>query len=360
MQLGSIDIHNLFTGAQFAACAPEPDWSYDVFDRISVHMEHYGVAPELRSVDEFDDDDLIVSMGVVNNGLPLSDLRPVGDEFVELLPLMEDALGRPVKGIMPLAAGSVNALFPLLIGMQAGLPVVDADPMGRIFPLVNQTVFTLAGLPVGPVAASGPIGESALIRVERPARAERLLRALAGEYGGWAATATYPMDAATLARTGVLGSLSRLMRIGSIIDSDRDTEQKYDALRRSEGVRQIIRARVGDVAWLPRPTPPGQIDQSASVVLIEESQGRIVQLEVRNEPLLVMVDGAVRAAVPDIITMLRPGDGSVAALDDLWTGNTVDIVVVRAADPWYTREGLMLAGPQAFKLFGTGSGESKW
>lgn len=350
MLLGADDLRHMLTGAGFTACAPDPEWGYDVLERVLAHMDHYGTAPELRAVGEFDDDDLIVSMGVVNNGLPLSDLRPVGDEFLMLIPLLEDALGRRIAGIMPLAVGSVNAFFPLLVGMQAGLPVVDADPMGRIFPLVNQTVFTLAGLPVGPVAASGPIGESAVLNVERPARAERLLRALAGEYGGWAATATYPMSARTLAETGVLGSMSRLVRIGRLLDSDIDTELKHEALRRTEGVRQIIRARVGDVAWHARPTLPGQADRPASVVLIEESQGRIVQLEVRNELLMMMVDGAVRASVPDIITMLRPVDGSVAALEDLWTGNTIDIAVMPAAAPWYTPAGLELAGPQAFNL----------
>lgn len=351
MRLSADDIRHLHTGSSFIACAPDPDWGYEVADRVLAHMRDSGSAPELRAVDEFDDDALIVSMGFVNNGLPISDLRPVGDEFTALLPLMEEALGRPVDGIMPLAAGNVNALLPLLVGAQAGLPVADADPMGRIFPLVEQTVFTLAGLPVGPVAASGATGESALLRVDRPVRAERLLRALAGEYGGWAATATYPMNAATLARTGVIGSMSRLMRIGRILDSDLEVEQKHDALQRTEGARRLIRARVGDVAWLARPTLPGQDYQPAGVVLIDEAEGRIVQLEVHNELLMVMVDGSVRAAIPDIITLLNPVDGSVVTLEDLWTGNTVDIVVTPAADPWYTPEGLRLAGPTAFNLF---------
>lgn len=352
MRLDAEDLSHMLTGAGFVSCAPDPGWGYDMFERILGHMEHYDTAPELRKVDELEDDALVVSMGVVNNGLPLSDLRPAGDEFAKLVPLIENALDRPVAGIMPLAVGSVNALFPFLVGMQTGLPVVDADPMGRILPLVSQTVFTLAGLPIGPVAAAGATGESALIHVDTPARAERLLRALAGEYGGWAATATYPMSARTLAETGVLGSLSRLRRIGCLLDSDQTAESKHEALRRHEGVRQIIRARVGEVAWHARPALSGQVEQPASIVLIEESQGRIVQLEVRNELLMLMVDGAVRAVVPDIITLLRPIDGSVAALEDLWTGNTVDIVVMPAAEPWYTPEGQLLAGPQAFNLGG--------
>ena len=57
----------------------------EVADRVLAHMRDSGSAPELRAVDEFDDDALIVSVGFVNNGLPISDLRPVGDEFTALL-----------------------------------------------------------------------------------------------------------------------------------------------------------------------------------------------------------------------------------------------------------------------------------
>lgn len=359
MRLSSEDFRHLHTGAIFNACTVDPDWSSEELARILSYMRSEATQPELRSVEEFDDDAVIVSVGYVNNGLPPSDLRPVGDEFAKGLKLVQEALGRPIAGLMPLAVGNLNALAPFLVGMQTGLPVVDADPMGRIFPKVNQTVFTLAGLPVGPVAAAGPAGESALVHVEQPARAERLLRALAGEFGGWAATVTYPMTANTLSQAGVLGSISRMLRVGQILNSSISTQSKHEALRRSVGVQQIIRARVSDVTWIGRPTLPGQTDTPWSVVLVEEPQGRIVQLEIQNELLMVMIDGAVRAVVPDLITMLRPEDGSVANLEDLWVGNTIDIVVMPGAERWYTPEGLRLAGPTAFNVLGQGRREQR-
>lgn len=349
MRLSNEDIRHIKTGAIFNACAADPEWCREETERTLSLMSNGGRRPELKAVEEFDDDALIVSVGFVNNGLPVSDLRPVGDEFRTSLRLVEEALGRRVDGLMPLAAGNVNAIVPLLTGLQLDLPIVDADPMGRIFPLVDQTVFTLAGLPVGPAAATGATGESVLVNVTEPARAERLLRALAGELGGWAATATYPMSAATLARTGVLGSISRMMHIGRILDSSITTEQKHDALRRLVGVQQIIRARVSDLMWSAPSIVPGQIDHPSSVVFIEETQGKIVQVELQNELLMVMVDGAVRAVVPDMITMIRPEDGSVATLEDLWCGNTIDIVVMPAAKQWYSPEGIRLAGPSAFE-----------
>ncbi len=41
---------------------------------------------------------------------------------------------QPAAAVMSFEIGGFNALEPLVVGAQAGLPVVDADQMGRAFP----------------------------------------------------------------------------------------------------------------------------------------------------------------------------------------------------------------------------------
>lgn len=60
---------------------------------------------------------------------------------------------------------------------------------------------------------------------------------------------------------------------------------------------------------------------------------------------MMLVDGAVHAIIPDIITMLRPEDAGVTSLEDLWVGNKLDLVSFPAAEQWYTPEGLSLLAP---------------
>ncbi|MGW9627408.1 DUF917 domain-containing protein [Microbacterium sp. NPDC055521] len=350
MRLSAEDLQHIRKGALFLACAVDPLWCTEQTERALGYMRTHDAAAELRDVRDLEDDALVVTLGFVNNGLPLSDLRPAGDEFVRSLRLLERELGQRADGIIPLAGANVNALVPVLTAMQVDVPVIDADPQGRVFPLLHQSVFTLAGLPAGPVAATGPVGESAVLDVTDPLRVERLVRSLASEFGGWSATALYPMRASELRQHGLLGSISRLLRIGRILDSDDETSSKYDQLRRYEGVSRIIHARVSDVAGLSRPSSPSQPDRPSSVVLIEEEQGKIVQLEIQNELLMVLVDGVVEGAMPDIITLLDPLTASVASLEDLWVGNTLDIVILPGAARWYTPEGLQLVGPEAHDI----------
>ncbi len=352
MKLREADIQDLHTGAVFTACMISPDWTGEQTDRVIAQMRDSGNLPELCAPEELDDDALIVATGYVSNGLAPADLRPVGDEFIRSLELLQDACGAPIQGVMPLAAGGLNAMVPPLVAAQFGVPVVDVDPMGRVLPLVNQTVFTLAGLPAGPVAAAGATGETALVQVEEPTRVDRVLRALAGVYGGWAATVSYPMKASTAARFGVRKSLTKLLTIGNILNAEQPIEEKYEALRRTVGVKLSIRARVSDLAWFARGTLPGQTARPSSVVLVEETHGRVVQLMIQNEVVILLVDGAIRASVPDIITMLHAHDGNPATIEDLWVGNMIDIVVMHADAAWYTPEGIELAGPKAFRGLG--------
>lgn len=345
-------IDHLYTGSVFAACMIDPDWAKEQAERLLALFRESPNRPVLCEPSELDPEGLIVAVGFVSNGLPPAELRPVGDEFLRCLELLEDHFDRPIAGVMPLAAGGVNAMVPPLVALQAGVPLVDADPMGRVFPLVSQTVFTIAGLPAGPVAATGATGESALVHVQDPVRVDKLLRALAGVYGGWAATVSYPMTAGELQRTGVQGSTTKLLRIGEILNGVTSIREKYDALERMGGLKLRIRARVSDVGWLASAIHPGQTARPSSVTLIGEPNGRIVQLEIQDELLLLMVDGVVRAAVPDIMTILDARDGSPATLEDLWVGNTIDIFVMSADPAWYTPEGLRLAGPGAFSALG--------
>ena len=346
MRLSEQDIRDICAGALFLACSVDPIWCIEQADRTTQYMGANRTSAELVQATDLNHEDLVVTIGFVNNGLPLSDLRPAGDEFLRSLEVLERELGRPARGLLPLAGANVNSLVPMLAGMQLGIPVVDADPQGRVFPLLHQSVFTLSGLAAGPVAATGPVGESALIHVTEPHRAERLVRSLAAEFGGWSATALYPMSAAQVQQHALLGSVSRLLRIGKILNSDDATSAKHASLRRIAGVRKIIRARVLDVAGLSRPSPPGQPDRPSSVVLIDEDHGHIVQLEIQNELLMVLVDGVIESVMPDIITMLNPEDASVASFEDLWVGNMLDIVILAGADRWYTPEGLRLAVPE--------------
>ena len=348
MELTVSDVEHMRTGALFLACSVDHDQCNEYAQRVLRMMELTGRGPELITLRDLADDDVIVSAGFVMKGLPVTELVPVGDEFIRSVRLLEERLGAAFAGVYPLAAANVNAMVPLLLSLQSGLPAIDADSMGRVFPLLSQTTLAAAGESIGPIAVTGPTGESAVIEVDDPARAERIVRALAAEFGGFAATASYPVTAETLRASGIAGTVSRMISIGRILSSSLPTREKHRTLSEVVGLRRVIRARVTDVEGLARPAAPEHPDLPTSVTLFDELHSSVIRLEIQNEILIMMVDGAVEAVMPDIITMLRASDGAVASFEDLWIGNKIDLFSFPAASQWYEPEGLAIAGAEAF------------
>lgn len=344
-ELTPADIRHLSTGANFVASTIDRDGCLFYRDLLIDLMEQTGSGPVLASIDEFAPDSIATAVGFVNMGHMFAELIPIGDEFENALALLNGRLDTPVAGIYPLAAASVNAMVPAYVALQTGLPLVDADPMGRVFPLLSQTTLTLAGWNAGPIGLSGPTGENAFVEVGSPFRAERIVRALAAEFGGWAATASYPVPMSGLERHGVIGTLSRLVQIGRILDSGKYTQEKYAELASLLHMRRVIRARVVEIEGQSGPMGAAMPDRPSSVTLVDEAQGRIIRLEIQNEIQMMLVDGAVQALIPDIITMTRPEDASVAGLEDFWVGNKLDLISFPAAAPWYTPEGRALVEP---------------
>ena len=94
-------------------------------------IEVTGREPELIELSSVPDDALVVS--VLMAGSPSIGLEKLLCESYIISPLrrLERYLGRRVDALIPIEVGGVNSLLPLMAGCMTGLPVIDADGMGR-------------------------------------------------------------------------------------------------------------------------------------------------------------------------------------------------------------------------------------
>lgn len=302
-------------------------------------------AVELTDVRELPADDLVVAVAFLGSSTILQERPPSGAELVRAVRGVEDRVGARVRALTALRAASVNALTPVVAAAQLGLPLVDADGVGRTFPRIELTVWGAAGVPATPVVLVNAHGDTVTIECRDQRRIEVLARPAITALGGWCAAALYPMKAATLARHGVHGSLGRALRLGRLLAEAGDRGAPRGAeLAERLGARLLF---TGSVVEVMRPSAAG--DQRGVVVMADRCDpDRLLRIETQNECLLALVDGAVVAAVPDLICPVEPGSCGAVGVEQISLGQVLDVFAFAADAAWHTPEGLTLAGPAAF------------
>lgn len=302
----------------------------------------YGPVP-LLGLDELEDEALIMPCGMI--GAPTVSIEKIenGDEGGRLLSEVELVCGRPVAALMSGEIGGSNGLLPTVWAARLGLPVVDADGMGRAFPEIPQMTMELAGISPTPSVMTDERGNIIVFRACSGAWLERLERAAAVELGGAAASAEYMLTAGQARVATVLNSLSLAIRIGTIIGQAAD-----DPVSALIGALPAFRLVVGKVVDVERRTTKGFVRGSAVVEGLGSDRARVIRLEIQNENLVALEGGSVLASVPDLITVLDSDTSDAIATERLRYGQRVTVIGFPCDPVWRTPAGLALAGPRPF------------
>jgi hypothetical protein len=282
------------------------------------------------------DDALIVPCGLLG-ALQLADERILGgDEGRVLIQVLEELHGARVSALMCLEAAGPNGLVPVTWAARAAVPLLDADGAGRAFPWLQQRAMHLAGVPASPVVLTDGRGNVEVIHAADDHTAARLARSSAAGLGGVCAVAAYGMSARRARTAVVAGSLSDAVSLGQAVDP---SEHRVTPTRVAQvlGATVLIEGRVTDLE-LNSTTIDGTVQYA----------GRQLRVERQSEFLLALEDGAVRAAVPDLIVALAADTATPIRSETLRLGDRVVVLASPANELWRTERGLSVAGPRAF------------
>jgi DUF917 family protein len=304
--------------------------------------EDFGPVP-LVDLDELPGDALIMPCGGI--GAPTVSVEKIenGDEGARLREHLEFLTGQQVVALMAAEIGGSNGLLPICWAARMGLPVADADGMGRAFPEVPQVTMHLAGISPSPAVMTDERGNLVLFQTISGHWMERLERAAAVEFGGAASSTEFSMTVAQARGATVRNSVSLAIRIGETIGAAESSP--VDALIAALGAFRLITGKVLDVE---RRTTSGFARGSVVVEGLGADTGRLIRLEVQNENLVALERGRVLASVPDLITVLDSETADAIVTERIAYGQRVTVIAF-ACDPiWRTEPGIAVAGPRAF------------
>ena len=304
--------------------------------------EDFGPVPLVDLV-ELPGDSLIMPCGGI--GAPTVSVEKIenGDEGGRLREHLEFLTGRRVVALMAAEIGGSNGLLPICWAARMGLPVADADGMGRAFPEVPQVTMHLAGISPSPAVMTDERGNLVLFQTISGHWMERLERAAAVEFGGAASSTEFSMTVAEARTATVRDSVSLAIRIGETISQAEGSP--VDALVAELGAFRLVSGKILDVE---RRTTSGFARGSVVVEGLGTDAGRLVRLELQNENLVALERGRVLASVPDLITVLDSETADAIVTERIAYGQRVTVIAFACDPVWRTEKGIAVAGPRAF------------
>ena len=314
-----------------------------------------GRHPRILSLEDLADEAFVLSVAGVGAPTVLVEHLVSAHTFLRLLDESERAYGRRVDALVSAEIGGANCMFPLALGAMKGLPVLDADGIGRAVPHLDMTTFNIYGCLATPSVLVDDSGNSVIVRTTSNRTAEQVVRNVASALGATIYGSFYPMSGREAKAFAVAGTLSLALEIGRIIRGAR--EHSADPVRGLlAGLRALPDPRPcrllfeGKVADVVHETRDGWHFGRAALESTRAGASGELVIEIQNEYLVARRDGRTVAIVPDLICVLDRESAEPLTAEMLRYGQRVAVVGYAAPPVLRRPESLAVVGPRLFGL----------
>lgn len=361
--LSEEDVRSIAVGASILGCGGGGDAFFGEGRLLAAVRA--GRPPRVVSPEEFASSGG-VCVPVAYMGAPsvITERLPAGTEVASAVSGLERLTGAKADAVLVAEIGGLNGVEPLITASAMGVPVVDADLMGRAFPRLDNTSLSAAGLVSTPACLADDKGQR--VAVEGNARTsgallESIMRSAVVGMGAVAALALRPLSGhEEVVGATCPGSLSVAWRLG-------DAAREAAAAHR-DPVRAVVsacggRGRVlfrGKITGVDRDTAEGFNRGTVTVEGYDEDPpadaagGGALEITFQNEFLVARLAAGGRAPVlactPDIIAVLDEDTGRAHTTDAVRFGLRVAVVALPCHPAMKTPRALEFVGPAAFGL----------
>lgn len=303
-------------------------------------------------IEDVSRDALIVNVAYI--GAPIVMVEKLFSEQLVLSAMksMSYWLGRPIDAIMSTEIGGSNGLLPLIVGLLVGLPVIDADCMGRAFPMGHMSTCAIYGCSGSPSVVTTEHGDVVYLESDSNRRIENLQRAISIAGGHLCLGVDYPLSPDQVKRCAVLRTVSLARRLGVALRIARETHSDpilglAEVLRSNGGlaVRMLFEGRV---VRREHTTSAGW--DFGQVTIASLVPGREMTIDFQNEFLVARVDGHPVTMTPDLICIVDADNLRSIGSESVRYGQRVKVLAIQAPAILRTPEALAVVGPRGFGM----------
>jgi uncharacterized protein len=301
---------------------------------------------QLLPLEEAPDDGWIIPTAMMGAPTVLVEKIPSGREVLDAFHMLERRLQCHAVATVSAEAGGVNSMIPMVVAATLGVPLVDADGMGRAFPEIQMVIPTLHGVLATPMVVADEKGNHVLLETLDNFWTERLARAVTIQMGCSACIALYAMQGAVAKRAMVPNTISLARTIGHTLRTCREQKRHpIEALTTLLHGRRLCEGKITDVR---RRTERGFARGEVDILGTGQDAGARSTLSFQNENLVFWREGKPEVTVPDLITVVDEQTGLPITTEALKYGLRVAVLGFPCHPQWRTPEGLALVGPRYF------------
>lgn len=307
----------------------DPEWGRKIIENDFSKGRVY----EIVDPEDVEDDAFVCSGGIMGSVKALEYMSY--DEIVEswekefilmkAFREMEKIKGRKIDYIIPFEAGGLNTPVIMTLAARMGIPVINADAVGRSAPETQMTSFVGYGISLNPMPLVDHKGNTIVVMsANELTYADEIGRFVVTKGGGMGGNAHYAMSGAELKKSCIPGAISNSIRVGKLIleaqrkgiDPVAEFVEKENGLKLFEGVVTEVVGEDKGGFYLTNVIMEGSKDYT----------NKKAKLVIKNEVMAVWIDGKIKSIFPDLVCMLYTESGIGVMSSDIKEGMKISLV----------------------------------
>lgn len=307
----------------------DPEWGRKIIENDFSKGRVY----EIVDPEDVEDDAFVCSGGIMGSVKALEYMSY--DEIVEswekefilmkAFKEMEKIKGRKIDYIIPFEAGGLNTPVIMTLAARMGIPVINADAVGRSAPETQMTSFVGYGISLNPMPLVDHKGNTIVVMsANELTYADEIGRFVVTKGGGMGGNAHYAMSGAELKKSCIPGAISNSIRVGKLIleaqrkgiDPVAEFVEKENGLKLFEGVVTEVVGEDKGGFYLTNVIMEGSKDYT----------NKKAKLVIKNEVMAVWIDGKIKSIFPDLVCMLYTESGIGVMSSDIKEGMKISLV----------------------------------
>jgi DUF917 family protein len=286
-----------------------------------------GRSVKIVKPEDVPDDAIVACGGIMGSVKVLDAISPkklIADweerfELTEAFNLQAETIGKKIDYIVAFEMGGLNTPIMLSLGARTGIPVIDGDGLGRAAPETQMISFIGYDISLTPMPLVDAFGNKVVVRhgVENTF-ADQLGRWMVTRGGGMGANSHYPMTGKKLKESVIPNTISNALALGvEVLRARNDNRSPVEVIAKFVGGHHI---HTGTIQKM-------EIKEWEGFYFIDTELSGDAKLVIKNEYMVLYINGKVVTIFPDLIMGLDPVTGRGIMTTDLKIGDTLALVV---------------------------------